>query len=291
MLRKVADLEGYPLEATNGAIGQVTDFLFDDESWVVRYIVVQTGEWLANRSVLISPIAIGQPAWSYRTLRVPMTTDEVKNSPDVDTNKPVSRQYELEYFGYYGYYPYYWGNSGLWGASNNPGALRARVGSVGAGVEGHTVAEDRARLELEVEQHRNDDPHLRSTNAVMHYHIKASDGGIGHVQGLLLDEDTWAIRYLIVDTSNWWLGHKVLVAPQWIQSVSWSERTVSINLTREAIKGSPPYNSEGALHRDDEADLYNHYQRAGYWAEQMRPENPQFHIAEPAPSDGVIRHV
>jgi hypothetical protein len=82
----------------------------------------------------------------------------------------------------------------------------------------------------------------------MHYHIKASDGGIGHVQGLLLDEDTWAIRYLIVDTSNWWLGHTVLIAPQWIQDVSWSARSISIKLAREAIKGSPPYNSAGRLH-------------------------------------------
>jgi len=285
MLRRLDDLEGYPIEATNGAIGQVTDFLFDDEAWVVRYIVVETGEWLSNRRVLISPIAIGQPAWSYRTLRVPMTTDQVRNSPDVDTHKPVSRQYELGYFGYYGYYPYYWGNAGLWGERDDPGALRSGRGSV----EPHTVAEDRARLELEVDQHRNDDPHLRSTNAVRHYHIKASDGDIGHVQGLLLDEDTWAIRYLIVDTSNWWLGHKVLIAPQWIEGVSWSERTVSINLRRDAIKGSPPYDSGRTVHRDEEARLYNHYQRAGYWADHVRLENPQFHIVESATSDRADR--
>jgi len=244
MLRRLDDLEGYPIEATNGAIGQVTDFLFDDESWVIRYLVVQTGEWLSNRSVLISPIAIGQPAWSFRTLRVPMTTDQVRNSPDIDTSKPVSRQYEL-----------------------------------GAGVERHTVAEDRARLEHEVEQHRNEDPHLRSANAVRHYHIEASDGGIGHVQGLLLDEDTWAIRYLIVDTSNWWLGHKVLIAPQWIQGVSWSERTVSINLTREAIKSSPPYDLAGTLQRHEEANLYNHYRRVGYWADDVRLQNPELPVS------------
>jgi hypothetical protein len=253
MFRKLADLEGYPIEATNGAIGQVTDFLFDDETWVVRFIVVQTGEWLSNRKVLISPIAIGQPTWSYCTLRVPMTTDQVRNSPDVDTNRPLSRQYEL-------------------------------------GDEPHTAAEDRERLEHAGDRHRNDDPHLRSANAVMHYRIKASDGGIGHVQGLLLDEDTWAIRYLIVDTSNWWLGHKVLIAPEWIHGVSWSERTASINLTREAIKGSPPYNSTGMLHRHEEAHLYRHYQRAGYWADHVKLENPQFHIAESPTSDGVHRH-
>jgi len=230
MLRRLNDLEGYPIEATNGAIGQVTDFLFDDESWVVRYLVVQTGEWLSNRSVLISPIAIGQPVWSYRTLRVPMTTDQVRNSSDADTNKPVSLQSDLA-------------------------------------------------------PARKDASHLRSANAVRHYHIEANDGGIGHVQGLLLDEDTWAIRYLIVDTSNWWLGHKVLIAPQWIHGVSWSERTVSINLTREAIKGSPPYDSAGSLQRHEEASLYNHYQRAGYWADHVRLQNPEFRTVESATRD------
>jgi hypothetical protein len=290
MLRRLDDLEGHPIEATNGSIGQVTDFLFDDELWVVRYLVVQTGEWLSNRSVLISPISIGQPAWSYRTLRVPMTTDQIRNSPDVDTNKPVSRQYELEYFDYYGYRPHYWGNSGLWGTSNDPGALHSSIGNVGAGVERHTVAEDRARPEHEVERHRNDDPHLRSANAVTRYHIEASDGGIGHVQGLLLDEDTWAIRYLIVDTSNWWLGHKVLIAPQWIQGVSWSERTVSTNLSREAIKGSPPYDSAGSLQRHEEVSLYDHYQRSGYWADHVKLQNPEFHTIQSAPPDLVEKH-
>jgi hypothetical protein len=290
MLRKLNDLEGHPIEAADGAIGQVTDFLFDDESWVVRYLVVQTGEWFSNRSVLISPIAIGQPAWSYHTLRVPMTTDQVRNSPDVDTNKPVSRQYESRYFGYYGYYPYYWGNSGLWGACNYPGGLRSSVGNVGAGAEPHTAIEDRARLERKVDQHRNDDPHLRSANAVMHYHIEASDGGIGHVQGLLLDEDTWAIRYLIVDTSNWWLGHKVLIAPQWIQAVSWSERTVALTPTREAIKASPPYDSAGTLHRHEEASLYDHYQRAGYWADHVALQNPEFPAVDSVPPDLVEKH-
>jgi hypothetical protein len=238
MLRRLADLEGHPIEATNGAIGQVTDFLFNDELWGVRYIVVQTSEWFSNRIVLISSIAAGQPDWSYHTLRVPMTTDQVRDSPGVDTNRPVSQRYESGYCGYSGHCPYYWGNAGLWGANEYPG----------------------------VDRHSNDDSHLRSANAIMHYHIKASDGSIGHVQGLLLDEDTWDIRYLVVQTSNWWLGHKVLIAPQWIHGVSWSERTVSINLPRESIKGSPPYTSVGTVHREEEARLYEHYQRAGYWA-------------------------
>jgi sporulation protein YlmC with PRC-barrel domain len=290
MLRQLNELEGYAIEASDGAVGQVTDCLFDDEAWVVRYLVVYTGSWLSNRTVLISPIAIGKPAWSDKTLRVPMTMEQVKNSPDVDTKKPVSRQYEFEYFGYYGYYPYYWGTSALWGGSDFPRELRSGVSDAKEGVEPHTVAADRARVAREVEQHRDDDPHLRSANAVMRYHINASDGGIGHVQGLLLDEDTWAIRYLIVDTGNWWLGHKVLIAPQWIQGLSWSERTVAINLTREAIKGSPPYDSAGSLQRHEEASLHDHYQRVGYWADHVRLQNPEFHVVASAPQDAIDRH-
>jgi len=278
MLRRLKELEGYAIRATDGVIGQVTDFLFEDESWAVRYLIVYTGNWLSNRTVLISPIAIGQPIWSNRTLRVPMTMEQVRNSPDVDTNKPVSRQYELGYFDYYGYRPYFWGASALWGASDYPGALQAGAGRGESGVEPHTVAADRARVAHEIDQHRNDDPHLRSANAVMHYHAEASDGGIGHVQGLLIDEETWAIRYLIVDTSNWWPGHRVLIAPQWIRGVSWSERRVSLNLTRESVRGSPPYNSAASLHRREEIDLHNHYRRAGYWADQVKLENPEFRV-------------
>jgi len=122
------------------------------------------------------------------------------------------------------------------GTSAYPGTLLMGVGPRAGPCRSHTVEAERARLARDVDQHRNDDPHLRSGNAVIKYHIEATDGASVHVQGLLLDEETWAIRYLIVDTSNWWLGHQVLISPQWIQGVSWSERTVSISLTREAVR-------------------------------------------------------
>ena len=289
MLRPLKELEGFAIGATDGSLGQITDFLFDDEAWVVRYLVVYTGSWLSNRTVLISPIAIGTPSWDDRILRVPMTTEQVRNSPDVDTSKPVSRQYESGYFGYYGYYPYYWGASALWGASDHPSALQPGPVHAKRSVEPQTVAEERARVEREIDSHRDDDPHLRSVNAVMHYHIKATDGGIGHVQGLLMEEDTWAVRYLIVDTSNWWVGHTVLISPRWIEGVSWSERTVSINLTREAIKKSPPYDPAGSLQRPEEMNLHNHYRREGYWAENVRLRNPEFRPVESAQQDVVDR--
>jgi hypothetical protein len=281
MLRSMKDLEGFVVGATDGTIGHVKDFYFDDEAWVVRYLIVDTGTWLSSREVLISPIAIAKPKWSERILPVSLSRAQVKNSPDIDTDKPVSRQYEMEYFGYYGYYPYYWDASGLWGASAYPDTLLTGIGYTGPGVAPHTVEADQARVAREVDQHRNDDRHLRSGNAIGNYHIEATDGDIGHVQGLLLDEETWAIRYLIVNTSNWWIGHQVLIAPQWIRDVRWLDRTVSVTMTRAEVKDAPPYDPAIPLDRGGEIRLHTHYARTGYWADEVELENPQFRVIKP----------
>jgi len=111
------------------------------------------------------------------------------------------------------------------------------------------------------------DPHLRSTDSVQGHNLQALDGEIGHVEDFVIDDETWAIRYLIVDTRNWWPGKKVLISPQWIERVSWSESKVFVNLSREAIKQSPEYTEESLLTRDYETGLHQHYQREGYWAE------------------------
>jgi hypothetical protein len=232
--------------------------------------------------VLISPIAIGQPNWTDKVLPVSITREQVKKSPDIDTDKPVSRQHEMEYFGYYGYYPYYWGGAGLWGGGVYPGTMLMGAGYGASSVNFSTAQAEQARVAREDGQHDNDDPHLRSGKAVMKYHIEASDGGIGHVQGLLLDDETWAVRYLVVDTSNWWLGHQVLIAPKWSQDVSWSERTVSVNLTRQSVKDAPPFHSAVTLDRGEEIKLHKHHKRAGYWADEVKLENPQFRAVKSA---------
>jgi sporulation protein YlmC with PRC-barrel domain len=113
------------------------------------------------------------------------------------------------------------------------------------------------------------DPHLRSTHEVSGYNIDASDGEIGHVEDVIIDDETWAIRYLIVDTRDWWPGKQVLVSPQWIERVGWSESTVFINLPRQSIKRSPEYTPLSLLTRDHEAALHRHYNRQGYWVDQV----------------------
>jgi uncharacterized protein YrrD len=280
------DLEGYTIGAVDGVIGHVKDFYFDDESWVIRYLVVQTGQWLLHRRVLISPIAINQPNWSEQSFPTAITQEQVKNSPSIDTDKPVSRQHEKEYLGYYEY-PHYWVGGSLWGWGANPEMM------LGAGRIERTAAEssraDEEKLGVDADANSAGlphDAHLRSGNEISSYSVHAEDGDIGHVQGILVDEKSWAIRYLIVNTSNWWLGHQVLIAPQWIVGVSWGDRKVSVSLSRDAVKGSPPYAPGSRMGRDEEARIYDHYRRPGYWAREVQLQNPEFRNI-PAGSPGA----
>ena len=275
MLHSIQDLEGYTIGAIDGMIGHVKDFYFDDEAWVIRYLVVETGKWLSHRSVLISPRAINQPDWSERTFPAALTQDQVKNSPSIDTDKPVSRQHEIGYLDYYKY-PYYWDGGDFWG----DGKMWLGMGSGRTGSRSRSTNAEAlpAGTGANTEGRGQGDPHVRSHNEIIGYDVLAADGHIGHVQGFLLDEKGWAIRFIVVNTSNWWLGHQVLIAPQWITNVSWEERTVSVSLTREAVKGSPPYSPGARMGREEEARIYDHYDRPGYWAREVQLQNPEFRV-------------
>jgi hypothetical protein len=251
MLRSYEELMNNRIGATDGTIGHVRDLYFDDIAWVVRYLVVDTGQWLSGRQVLISPLSLAAADAADRTLPVVITREQVRHSPNIDTAKPVSRQHEMQYLDYYSY-PYYWGGLGFWGGGYYPGDL---------------VAANGLRTRPDPEPVRGD-PHLRSCDAVLKYRIGASDGEIGHVQGYMIDTATWAIRYLVVDTSNWWLGHQVLVTPPWFERISWGDSAVVIDLPRQAIKDAPAYDHTVPLRRDIELATYQHYGRAGYWTEE-----------------------
>jgi uncharacterized protein YrrD len=270
MLHNTKDLNNFALSANDGEIGRVKDMYFDDDAWVVRYFVVETGTWLSSRKVLISPLSVQQPNWQEKTLPASITKVQVCNSPNIDTEKPVSRQNEEEYLVYYGY-PYYWGGTGLWGDALYPySTLPAYDGDGPDWLK--RQRDDQAALAAVEVRRRNNDPHLRSCESVYGYHVKASDGEIGHVSGYLVDEATWAIRYLIVDTSNWWMGHKVLIAPLWINEMNWSEKTVSASLSRTAIQSSPPYDPKTFMDRAWESSLHRHYGLSRYWSLAEAPE-------------------
>lgn len=270
MLRSMKDLEGCTIRATDDNIGHLTDFYFDDEAWVIRYFVVDTGNWLSSRKVLISPMAISHPNWAEKSLPVSITKEQVQNSPEIDTEKPVSRQHEIQYLGYYGY-PFYWGGAGLWGGGIYPDMLLGYSGMMSI-PQAYSPEAVEAYVSDEAKRHQNDDLHLRSCKEVVGYHIQATDGDIGHVQGILVDEETWAIRYLIVDTSNWWLDHEVLIPPQWIRDVIWQEATVSVNLTLQAVKDAPKFDSAAQLDREQEIEIFKHYGLPGYWESELKIE-------------------
>lgn len=258
MLRNMKDLQGYALQATDGIIGDLKDFYFDDQSWIVRYLIVDAGTWLSSRKVLVSPMSITGSSATLKVFHSSLTREQVKNSPDIDTDKPVSRQHELQHLDYYGH-PRYWEGVGFAGGVY-PSWLTGSDSRKPA-VAAPSSLPDNTRKTDQVNRDTNAHPHLRSCNAILQYHVHATDGDIGHVQGMLVDEETWTVRYMIVNTSAWWLGHEVLIAPSWIQNVSWPDRAVTVDMSRQTLKLAPPYDSNVPLEPELELRLFEHYGR------------------------------
>lgn len=251
MFLSIKNLSNYKIEATNGSIGHVHSFLFDDQSWTVRYLVVDTGSWLPGRKVLITPAALGKPDGQIEVFPVELIREQVKNSPDFDTEKPVSRQQEIELYKYYNWIPY-WGSAG-------PLAAYADVAPVAP-----TQVEDEQPASAEAKG--KTDPHLRSTKEVIGYKIHAEDGEIGHVEDFIVHEDDWIIRYVVIDTRNWLPGRKVIIPPDWwIKDISWADSEVVVNVKRDAIKNSPEFDPAEPVNREYETRLYDYYGRSKYW--------------------------
>ena len=251
MLTNATHLKGLVIRATDGELGTVDQLYFDAETWAIRYLAVETGGWLGGRPVLISPFSVVHADLLDKRLDVALTKKQVENSPDINTHLPISRQHEAAYLGYYGY-PYYWGGPYMWGPAFYPVGL---VSPVTASAE--AMAEKIGR--------ETTDSHLRSTEAVAGYSIEASDGEIGHVDGFVVDDEAWAIRYIEVATRNWWAGNKVLVSPAWVERVSWADSKVYVGLSRESIKTAPEYGESTPITREYENRLHLHYGRPPYW--------------------------
>jgi hypothetical protein len=255
MLTNNKNLKGLVIRATDGEIGTVEQLYFDDQSWAIRYLTAETGNWLDGREVLISPFSILQTDWKANRIDVSLTRKQVENAPNIDTRQPVSRQHEVEYFSYYGY-PYYWDGPNTWGPSYYP------TGIVPVAATQDAIAE-RIRREPA-------DSHLRSAEAVAGYSIDAKDGDIGHVDRFIVDDEAWAIRYLEVATKNWWPGKKVLLSPAWVERVSWEESKVFVAVTREAIQTCPEYVDALEISREYENRLYLHYGHPPYWIKEVK---------------------
>lgn len=264
MLFNQTKLIGLTIKGIDGEFGTVDQVYFDDESWTIRYLTVETGNWLGGRRVLISPISVVRVDWQDRQLDLSLTMKQVEESPSVDTQLPVSRQHEAAFLGYYGY-PHYWGGPYLWGPAYYP------EGMIGPAVTSGDATAERIRLE-------SLDSHLRTTDAVNGYNIEAADGEIGHVNGFVIDDKAWAIRYIEVATRNWWPGKKVLISPSWVRLVSWADSEVYVALTREAIQEGPEYDNSVPVTREYEHKLYAHYGRPPYWLNDA-DRQPAFSLA------------
>jgi hypothetical protein len=258
-LRRFTALRDHTIAAVDGDIGSVVDVYFDDRSWTVRYLVVDTGTWLSGRQVLLSPVSLRgvEPAGSR--VRTELTRQQVQDSPSIDTDKPVSRQHETDLQVHYGYAPY-WVGSYRWGMDPYPFPTAEVLPAGGAPVMEGRVAEELAAREREYR-----DEHLHNAREVTGYAIRATDGDLGHVEDFFIDEEDWAIRYLLVDPRSWWPGPHVIIGTDWIRNVNWDDHVVAVDVTRDAVRGAPRYEPSSQLGRDEEMRLYAHHRRPGYW--------------------------
>jgi hypothetical protein len=248
MLHRAKEPKKRPVQSREGDIGKVKDFLFTDQNWIIRYLVLDTGTWLTGKSVLISPYAIDPEIGDI--IRLNLTRTQIEESPLPETDLPVSRQFEQQYYAHYGW-PMYWQGAYVWGATALP--IHGPIEEVNSPPE------------------EEGNPHLRSIANVTGYYVHATDGDIGHIEEFVVDDRNWSIRYLVIDTVNWWPGKKVLLPPDWAVDISWDNSTVRVLVDRDTIRNAPEYTPDTALTRDFEDRLYRHYHRQAYWIEENQP--------------------
>lgn len=214
MLHSIQQRYGETLRATDGEIGHVRDFYFDDKNWTVRYLVADTGRWLAGRQVLISPHALGQLYPNGKVLLVNLTRKQIEESPSIDEHKPVSRQHEEEFHRHYGY-PYYAESWPLWGLAEYPVVVPPPPPTA---TKQHGV-----------------DSRLRSARVVQSYDVEASDGGIGGIADFLIDGRTWVLREILVEAGHWYSEKRISIPTDKISRISYDESSVYVDSTKAAI--------------------------------------------------------
>ena len=252
MLNSVKDLKGFSLVAGSDEIGHLHELYFDDHLWVVRHLVVDTGGWMSGRRVLVSPHAVQSIDVEQRQLQVSLTRQQVENAPDADTDRPVSRQYEIAAYDFYGY-PYYWNGAGLWGMFDMPIA--------GVVVPPRPLPDDNAdTAAAQPELSGHPDPTLRSSREVTGYAVAATDGAIGHVHDFLFDARTWQVLLMVVDTHDWLPDRLVLIPPAWVEAVDWTAHHVRVNVSRQRVESSPAYKAGQTFQGDEVARAQRHFE-------------------------------
>jgi len=245
MQHSVNNLVGCTVNVKDCELGKVNEFYFDDIAWSIRYLVVKAGNWMSERILLIPQAALGAADWKSGRFNINLTMKQVKNSPDIDTDKIITRQTEIDLFNYYSLH-YYWGNEFY--------ARPIIMDSFKSFTNLKMVAE-----EDEFSQDLNNNQYLLSTNKVKGYNIHANDGEIGHVEDYILDDENWNLRFLIVDTHNWKPGKKVLILPRWIKHIDNDQSKVFLNLSQESVKNIPEFDPSQPIGTNYDTELFNHY--------------------------------
>jgi len=229
MLINTKELYGSSLAALNGDIGHIKDFYFDDENWVIRYVVADTGTWLTSRLVLLSPHAFGHLDLAAKQLHIKLTRERIESSPSIESHRPVSRQYEVDYFRHYGW-PAYWNGGGMWGMGGFPTPIEPTIAEM----------DDRQHI------HHREDKHLQSARALSGYEIQTVDGTIGSVSGLVVDDRSWVIHEMTVQAGHWYSGKEILIPTGKIERISYEGSKVFVNLTKADIEQASDKQLAGA---------------------------------------------
>jgi uncharacterized protein YrrD len=248
MKRKIKSLAGFTIGATDGIVGEVKEFYFDDKTWTIRYLIVETGNWFKGKRILLSTEALLTPDWENKIFPVNLTMEQIESSPGIDTDKPVSRQHERDLYSHYSWGNYYW------------------AGGMGMSVMGMSYPlslkqEINNQADASDADKPDDDHHLRSTDTVTSYIIKTSDGEIGEVEDFIINDHTWSIDFIEVDTGKWFPGKKVLISPKWIREINWATASVIVILYEEQVMNSPEYKPSHEFNEPYENSLFNYYSR------------------------------
>jgi sporulation protein YlmC with PRC-barrel domain len=241
----------YSVLAADGEVGSVYDFYFNDKDWAVRYLVISGAEGVGGRPVLVAARALGAPEATSQSIPTSLTMEQATNSPAFNPNQPLSREQEIELNTYYEW-PFYW--------EADP--------AIGPGLAAYPLVELASEIRRQQREEAgasteggeaNPEPSLRLARGVLGYVLQARDGEIGTVDDFIVDEQTYRIGYIVVDTGGWLSSRKVLVSPTWVQEVSWATSAVSVDLSRETIENSPEFEPERLLDADYAAALGQYY--------------------------------
>jgi sporulation protein YlmC with PRC-barrel domain len=261
MLYRTNILTSFRVHARDGDVGHIDDVLFDDTTGAVRYVVVDTSDWLPGGKVLVPPYELENPDIEKKLFNTQLTREQVENQPPFSLDRPLSRSMESELHRHFGWEPY-WVRGPFEGPV--PGLFAEQM--AGPSEEGRPEA--RRSEGTSVAQAEDKNPHLRSASELISYNVQAQDGKVGTLSDLVVDDEYWQLRYMIIDTGSWLTTRNVLLATGWIREISWPDSAIDVDLERGAIQDSPEFDPEKPIDRQYEEALYSYYGRRKYWIDR-----------------------